>query len=70
MGRNRKSQGSGTRALGWRRSRGQAWVGTKQIKTNNNTELLGKRSGRLEIKERTLTQILSEKGIGRLENKG
>ena len=39
VGRNRESQGGSTRGLGWRRSQEQAWVGTKQIKTNNNTEL-------------------------------
>ena len=68
VGRNRESQGGGTRGLGWRRCRGQALVRTKQIKTNNNTELSGEGSGRLEIKEQTVIQILSEKGIGRQEN--
>ena len=58
-----------TRGLGWRQSRGQAWVEIKSIKTSNNTELLGKGIGRLEIKERINTRILMGKGIGRLENK-
>ena len=68
MGRSQESQGEGTKGLGWRRSRGQALVEAKQIQTNNNTELLGKGSGRLEIKEQTIKQILKVKGIGRLEN--